>query len=116
MKKLSDYKNEEAIELWANILDPVTRIFQDKALKGTGTMAEKASKIMKLHPKEASEIVLAIDPTPITGLNFIARILGLLIEIENAEEFADFFGSAQPEMMVDVSSGSAMENTGADGQ
>ena len=30
MKTLSDYKDEEAIELWADLIDPLTAIFSDK--------------------------------------------------------------------------------------
>ena len=29
MKKLSDYKGDDAIELWADLLDPLTVIFTD---------------------------------------------------------------------------------------
>ena len=30
MKKLSDYKGDEAIELWADLLEPMTEILGDK--------------------------------------------------------------------------------------
>ena len=33
MKRLSDYKNEDAIELWANMLDPILNIFQDNEVR-----------------------------------------------------------------------------------
>ena len=33
MKTLSDYQGEEAIELWADIMDSVAVVFQDEELK-----------------------------------------------------------------------------------
>ena len=30
MKRLSDYQGEEAIELWADLLDPISDILTDK--------------------------------------------------------------------------------------
>ena len=116
MKRLSDYKNEEAIELWANLLDPIVNIFKDgeviKNIREGKSALEKAQTILRLHKKDAANLILAIDPTPITGLNLIVRLTDVLLEIENSEEFGDFFGSRRPGTMEKESSGSVMENTG----
>ena len=110
MKKLTDYKGEEAIELWADLLDPLTNIFSDKEVQDsivTGASAlSKAQTILKTHKNDAVTILLKIDPTPIDGLNLIARLLSLVLEIEHSEVFADFFGSAQPEKTESETSGS----------
>lgn len=115
MKRLSDYKNEEAIELWANLLDPIIHIFQDKemqaAIKNGKSPLEKAKTVLLTHKSDAVAIILAIDPTPITGLNLVVRLVDVLMEIENSEEFGSFFGSPHPGMKEEESSGSAMENT-----
>lgn len=119
MKKLSDYKNEDAIELWADILDPLMTIFQDEEFLrevGAGKPVFKlGSLILKKYKKEATEIVLAIDDTEITGLNLLPRIVDVIKEVKNSEEFAGFFAPT-PQKTENASSGSAMANTGADAQ
>ena len=116
MKKLSDYKNEDAIELWADILDPLMRIFQDDEFLNIfrpGTpVFQMAKAILKGHPKEIQEIILTIDDTPITGLNLLPRTVDVIKEIKNSEEFSGFFGST-PQMKENASSGPVMANTGA---
>ena len=119
MKKLSDYKNEDAIELWADILDPLMAIFQDdeflKELSSGKPVFKLASLILKKFKNEATQIVLAIDETEITGLNLLPRVIDVIKEVKNSEEFAGFFGST-PQKKENASSGSAMANTEADGQ
>lgn len=119
MKKLSDYKNEDAVELWADIIDPLMAIFQDEEfLKEIGSgkpVFKLAASALKNHKKEVTEILLAIDETEITGLNLMPRTVDLFKEVKNSEEFTGFFVST-PQKNENASSGSAMENTGADGQ
>ena len=117
MKKLSDYTGEAAIELWADLLDPLTSIFGDekvqKAVIGNGSMMSKAQIILSEHKAEAVAIMQRIDPTPINGLNIITRLVGLISEIEKSEEFAGFFDSPSQETTERGSSGSVTESTEA---
>jgi hypothetical protein len=119
MKKLSDYKGEDALDLWADILDPLMSIFQDEEfLKELGSgkpVFKLAAQALREHKKEVCEIILAIDKTEITGLNLLPRTVEVFTEVKNSEEFVGFFGST-PQNLENVSSGSAMANTGADGQ
>ena len=112
MKRLSDYKGEEAIELWADLLEPIGAIIQDaevrKTLSSQGSAMQKVQALIKNHKGEAAQILLAIDPTPITGLNIVARLLDLVMEIERSEEFSGFFDSAQ-QTTEGESSGSVTE-------
>ena len=117
MKRLSDYQGEAAIELWAELLDPISAVLQDeevrKALSEKGASAMKrVQAILKTHKAEASKVLLTIDPTPLNGLNIIARLLDLVLEVENSEEFAGFFGSARQQREEEFS-GSVMANTEA---
>ena len=95
MKKISDYRDEEALELWADIMETASAIVADPELKKI--IDSKKPKIMlahyilKNHKEEAKEILLRIDPTPINGLNFLTRILSVVSEIGDSEELADFF-------------------------
>lgn len=114
MKKLSDYKGEEAIELWANILDPVIEIVGDeeiaKLIKDKAPMIIVAKKAIKDYRKEVSELLLAIDSTPLDGLNIITRLVSVINEIGRDEEIRGFFGLSAGKT-EEKSSGSATENT-----
>lgn len=113
MKRLSDYKDESAIELWADLLEPIATIISDKKLKeiyGKQPNIFVAKYILKNHKTEAKQILLAIDDTPITAVNIFARILSFLADINNAPEFKDFLQFAEQENKDNVSFGSATEN------
>lgn len=116
MKRLSDYKGEEAIDLWADLLEPLTVIFSDKELieniKSGKAKMLIAKDVITAHKKEAEEILLRIDPTPLDGMNIITRLIAILVDIGDNEDIKPFFGSAVQEKMDKESSGSPTENTG----
>ena len=115
MKKLSDYKDDEAIELWADLLDPLASILGDekiqKIVKSGKSKMVIAKEILTSHKKEALEIMLRIDPEPIDGLNIVLRLVGILTDIGQNEEIKSFFGFAEQAKMEKGSSGSVTENT-----
>lgn len=117
MKKLSDYQGEEAIELWADLIDPLTEILGDERVKDVVTKGKSrldiAKTILKEHKKEATEILLRIDPTPINGLNILLRLIGLLGEMSTSEEIKSFFGFAEQVKTDEESSGLLTANTEA---
>lgn len=117
MKKLSDYKGEEAIDLWANMLDPLSRILSDKSIaqsvKSGKPKAVIAKDILKSHKDEAVEILQCIDDTPLDGINLVLRLISLINELGENEEIKAFFGFAEQVKTNNVSSGLPMENTGA---
>lgn len=116
MKRLSDYKGEEAIELWADLLDPVTALLANPNVKKAtkGSMLDIAKTLMKESPKAVEEILLRVDDTPVDGLTIPFRILNLLNEMNENEALRGFFSSAEQEKTAEESSGSATENTEAD--
>lgn len=111
MRKLSDYKGEEAIDLWADLLTPIVKITGDpkvaKVFRAKKPVIEKAKTILKTHKSEAAEILTRIDPTPLDGINIVIRLVDMLVEIESQEELKGFF-SPSPESQT--SFGSVMEN------
>lgn len=118
MKKITDYKNDDAIELWADLIEPFSKIISDPKIKYEMTKKgnkpiNMARQMMKLHPKEISEVLLRIDDTPIDGANAILRLVDILLEIINNKDFSAFFGFAVQEQTGNVSSGSVMESTEA---
>lgn len=115
MKRLSDYHGNEAIELWADLIDPLTAILTDeeirKSVQSGGNKIEIAKQILKNHSTEATDILLRIDDSPIDGLNIVLRLVSLLAEIGENEEIKTFFGFAEQEEMEDASSGSPTVST-----
>lgn len=117
MKRLSDYKGEEAIELWGELLEPVTAMLANPnvaaAAKGGKPMLDIAKVLLTENAKEVEKVLLTIDDTPLTGFTIPVRLISLLNEMQESEELQGFFGSAE-QKTVNVSSGSATENTEAD--
>ena len=113
MRGLSDYKDEAALELWADIMEPLAGIFSDKRIaqmySDKTTPIKLASFILKEHKAEAKEILLRIDDTPLNGLNIITRLVALVSEFMRTDVTADFFESQGQNKVVEFS-GSATEN------
>lgn len=115
MKKLSDYQGSDAIELWADLLDPVTEIMADDQIKALAR--SKASRgdiikaIMNRHASETEKMLLRIDPEPLDGLNIVTRLLSILADIGSNEDIRSFFAYAGQEKTGRESSGSVTENT-----
>jgi hypothetical protein len=116
MKKLSDYKDEQAIELWADLLDPLVEIFKDQRIidafrSGKPTIV-LAQEMIKSHANEVSKMLLIVDPTPLNGLNILIRLVGVLNELMEDPTLSDFFGLSAVAKKQETSFGSATENTG----
>lgn len=115
MRKLSDYKGEEAIELWADLLEPLTVILQDVEL--INGMKEGKPKLilakimLKNHSAEVYEMLERIDPEPLDGLNILVRLISLLSEMAENESVSAFFGFAGLAKTDSESSGSVTEIT-----
>lgn len=115
MKTLSDYKGDEAIELWADLIDPIGAILANDNLRKIVQSGKPkiliAKEILKGNKKEAVEILERIDPEPIDALNIVVRLMSLLTEIGNNDEVKSFFGFAEQVQTADEFSGSVTENT-----
>lgn len=99
MRKLSDYKGDEAIELWADLLLPITNMMRDSTIRdglASGKPSiETAQDLLRSHKEEVTQILLRIDSTPLDGLNIVVRLIELLVEIEKSPDLKGFFGSAE---------------------
>ena len=117
MKRLSDYKDEEAIDLWADLLDQIIAIFTDpEVAKMAGQPPLQIARvIVKNHKTEVTQILLRIDPTPVDGLNVIIRLVDVLNELEASPEIKSFLGLSS-EKKPTKSSGSATASTKAKGK
>lgn len=115
MKKLTDYQGDEAIELWADILDPLTEILTDEKVRDAVQDGKSKMDIIKtilhLHKKEATKILLRIDPSPLDGLNIILRLKAIITDFSENDEIKSFFVSSGQEKTGSESSGLHMVST-----
>ena len=113
MKKLSEYRDEEALDLLADILDPITEIIGDKELMNTfrkKSRMEGVSYMIKNHKKALIRCMAAMEGVPLK--DYHCNIVSLpkdVLEILNDKELLAFFKS-QSQQMEEESSGSATEN------
>lgn len=116
MKKLSDYTGKEAIELWADLFDPLSKILTDdeiqKDMVGANVvLMDVAKKTLQKYPDEIFGILERLDDSEINGANVLSRIMILLAELRYGNRVSAFFNSAEQEISDEESFGSAMVNT-----
>ena len=65
--KLSEYRNEAAIELLADILEPATKILADEKIKEliNGPRISLIKYVLKNHKSEIIEILAIMDGVPV---------------------------------------------------
>lgn len=119
MKKISEYKNEESLELLADIIEPAAAILSDKKIAGLMRSGEKlkaVSAAIKAHKNEVIEILARLNETPVDEYECnIFSLPAALLEILNDEGLLDFF-TASVQGNTKVSGGSATENTEESGK
>lgn len=114
--KLTEYKNEDALDLLADLLEPLANILSDKEVQKLAT-DESATKLkavqllLKRHPKEIIQIMARLDNTPVEKYEInMLTLPKKLIELLNDKELISFFRS-QGQMMVGNTFGSATAST-----
>lgn len=114
MKKISEYKNEEALDLLADIIEPAAKIFADKEIAkfmhGSQRLAAVSAAI-KGHKKEVLEILARLNGVPVE--EYVCNIFSLpstLLEVLNDEELLNFF-TASVRKNTETSGGNLTENT-----
>lgn len=119
MRKLSEIKNEEALELIADTIEPISNIASDKGLHDL--RAKKANKIQIMkyiianHDNDVMLILAALEGKPIEEFEISALEIPMrVLEILNDKDMINLFTS-QGTKTAESSYGSAMENTGAKG-
>lgn len=117
MRKLSEIQNEDALDVLADIIDPVTEIFQDqelgKLMKLEKNKREAVKLAIKKHKKAVIHIMAILDGEPVETYKVNVLQLPLkLLELLNDPDMLDFF-KQQGLMISDASSGSATESTEA---
>ena len=112
--KISEFKDEAALDLLADILEPVSEIIADPEVKAAfeGNKKIKAVSVMiKNHKPETLTILARLAGKPVDEFECNVFTLPLkILEILNDKTLIDFF-SSQAQMTVNISSGSVTENT-----
>jgi hypothetical protein len=115
--RLSDWKGEDAIDLLADLLDPITEILGDEVWnarrKAGATRAELIKLALKGHKREVITILALLNKEdPETYEPSIIDLPVMLMDVLNDEALMELFQSqSQTELLA--SSGSVTENTEA---
>lgn len=95
--KISDFKNEAALDLLADIIDPVTTIFADEGFKKAAAGKNRlqiVSYLLKNQQKPIIEILArldGVDPSEYKGT--IVTMTKQVLDLLNDEDLIDFFQS-----------------------
>lgn len=113
MKALSEYKDEEALDLLADILEPVIDIFGDKEVSKEYKEGRKLKAVqlaIKGHKKSVLLLLATLEGVPVEEYHCnIFTIPKALLEIFNDPELTGFF-DVQSQENSDELSGSVTEN------
>ena len=114
--KLSDFENEEALDLLADIIEPAAEIMSDakivKAFRSGKPMLFAVGEILKTHKQSTIEIIAAMHKQTPKELKFnVITLTTDLLEILNDPEIQQVF-TLQSQIQASSSSGSATESIG----
>lgn len=119
MKRLSEFRGEEALDLLADLIEPASEIMTDKELIElfrARNMTAAAKVALKGHKKAVLEIMALIEgEDPKTYAPSVFALPMKLLEIFNDPELLDLFTS-QGQNEAQTNSGSAMVITEAVGE
>lgn len=119
--KLSEWHGEEAIDLIADLLEPLSAIFADEEWnkmrhKEGVTRVELVKFALKSHKKEVITILALLNKEdPNTYEPSLVELPIMIMDALNDEELMGLFQS-QSQIKPEEFSGSATENIEADGQ
>lgn len=102
MRKLSDYKDEEALDLLAEIIEPAVEIFGDKDFANamqSGNSLSAAKICIKNHKQSILQILATLEGVPVEEYhcNFLTLPMRI-IEVLNDENLMALFTSQVQEM------------------
>lgn len=116
MRRLSEIKNGDALDVLVDMFDPIMRILQDKEVSQyarVGKRAEAVKLAIKKHKKDVLTVLAIFDGAdPETYEINVVQIPIKIFQLLNDPDMADFFAS-QGWRTSGESSGSATENTEA---
>lgn len=113
--KITEFKNEKALDVLADLIDPLSVILTDDEIKRI--YKEESSRLtlvkalLKTHKSEIIQILAILDDTPVEDYEINVFSLPVkLMELLNDPTITELF-TLQGQKKAETSSGSAMENT-----
>jgi hypothetical protein len=121
--RLSDFKGEEAIEVFAEIVEPLTNIICDeeiqKLAKEKAMTVKYVKPALKNHKKEIIQVLACLNRKTVEDFEKEITLLNLpimIVDLINDPEVQNLFRSqGQITPISSAYSGSAMENIEAEG-
>lgn len=121
MKKLSEFKDDEAMDVLAEILDPMVNMMKNKdfvlALRGDRQKEIRPNRVEAIkiaitdHRSDVVKIMAVLNETPVEEFHYnLLTLPQMMVEMFNDKELMDFFGY-QSEKDSQIPFGSAMENS-----
>ncbi len=96
MKKISDFKNEDAVEVLADIIEPCSAIINDADVKKefAKDRMKAISMALKKYKKEIVQILARLEDVPVeeftcTPVTLVSKVL----EVLNDKDLNDFLSS-----------------------
>lgn len=112
--RLSDIKDENALDVLAEIIEPLGEILSDEEVKKAWEKSKRLKAIsvaIKNHKESVIYIMAALDGIPVEEYKInLLTLPAKIIEIISDPMLTDFF-SSQGQKLEENNSGSAMENT-----
>lgn len=117
MKRLSEYKNEAALDLLVEIMEPASELMSDKEAvallysKKPGDRMKGVTQMIKEHKGAVMHILAALDGVPVDQYECgFFTLPTRLLEVLNDKELLSFFMDQQMSN-TETHSSSATENT-----
>ena len=95
MRKLSEIKGEEALDVLAEIIEPAAQIFTDENVKEalkSGSRIKAVKIILKDHKKAIITLMATLEETPVEEYKpTLLALPALIIEVLNDPELNSLF-------------------------
>ena len=120
MKKLSEFKDDEAMDVLAEILEPAYNLIKDNdfkvAMRGDkekGILPNRLEAVkvaITKYRKDVVKMMAVLNETPVEEFHYnLLTLPTMMLEMLNDKELIHFF-SFKSETDLETPSGSAMEN------
>jgi hypothetical protein len=121
MKKLSEFKDDEAMDVLVEILEPSANLIKNNkfklAIRGDKEKGIKPNKMQAIkiaiteNRKDVVKIMATLNETPVEEFHYnLLTLPKMMVELFNDKELIDFF-QYRGETDLEIPSGSATENT-----
>jgi len=114
MRKISDYRDEDAIDLLADIMEPAVEILADETVRKTfenGNRMKLATVAIKSHKEAVMQILARLEGVPREEYHCtIFTLPAVVLEVLNDQELLGFFTAQARTMSTAASSGKPTAN------